>query len=242
MVVITMKHKDMRLSNAESIFHSVEGKRKTIFDIMQDVNLSHQAIKNICLRYVENGVFILNKTSKSNIGRKQYSFSVCENFFTAYIDEYNDYFSIIFINPYSYSLDRLEYIYNKNLSTKENLDNAIKLITTHKDFNFCVQIYINCSEKYASLLPEFVERIDERSFIINNYKNDSDIIVFDFKNEIFISLNGTVRKTTAKIHEILKVFEPDKIYTLEGELVGYIMDALPQITKRKMIEKITNIE
>ena len=236
-----MTHSDMRLFNAENVFNCVASGKGTIHEISQEISLSHQAVKNICLDYVKKGVFILNKISNTNIGRKLYSFSVCDKFFTAYIDEYLGCFSIIFINANNRAIDRIEHGHKETMTLKENLDAAITKVTSHKDYKYCVHIYLNCSDEYEEYLPYFVTRIKEQEFLIEAYKNNTQIITFDFKNEIYLSLKGDVRKTNATISEICKVLTPDKIYTFhDDELVGDIMNALPLITTRKTIEKIIN--
>ena len=191
------------------------------------------------MNFISCGSFELKSLEASSKGRPEYSFSVSPKIFSAFFYQSLSRADIIFINAYSDVVGRYEYMFDKNISSKENFQKALSIILDNENYGNCTSVYVTCQDKFKSLVPNSFNFTNEREMIMDSYINNDEVIVFKFGRDLYLSLYGRISTLPTKIEDIEKVVNIDKVYSFKkDDIMVEMINSLQYITIKNMIKRI----
>ena len=236
-----MEYSDLRKQNMLAIFNSIIKGNNTLNKIASDVGISKMTACELTRKLVKNDIIKVNTAPQGKSGRRPNIYSLVDKYHCMYFEETEKSFCCISIDINGHVIDRFDHVFMRELSKKDNVRLLFEKFRKKRIFGkYCIEVFANCNDDTALLLPKNVIRSTKEDIILSSLSENNKIILFKLGKKLAISAYNHIHYPKRGVGEITahKVLDLDKTYTFCEELYDGLFLAMQHYSLAKISQLI----
>lgn len=232
-----MEYTDLRRQNMLAIFNSIVNGNSTLNAISKDVGISKMTACELTQKLVKNNIIKVETVSQGRSGRRPNIYSLVDKYHCMYFEETVKSFCCISIDINGHVIDRFDHVFMSEYSKKENLKLLFKKFRKKRIFGkYCIEIFANCNDDTALLLPKNVVRTTKENIILSSLSEKDKVILFKLGDKLALSAYNHIHFPKKGVGEITanKVLDIDKTYTFCEQLYDGLFLAMQRYSLTKI--------